>query len=34
MNVFQTREEADSWIASQAGEYFKPADYYVSSFKY
>jgi hypothetical protein len=26
-----TKEEADSWIAAQKDEYFKPSNYYIST---
>lgn len=24
-----TREEAETWVAAQAGQYFRPSDYYI-----
>jgi hypothetical protein len=28
---FEDRKSAEDWIAQQAGEYFKPEDYYILS---
>ena len=30
ISPFDTREEAQAWIDSQKGEYFKPGDYYIA----
>lgn len=29
INNYETEEEANAWIESQKGKYFRPSDYYV-----